>query len=251
MRGALLNYLSGMDNVVTSGSLPFHMDIGEMMFWMWRVQSIRISFVMSASLRAPDEDQGETEQDPIPSYSFEKTFYCPISTLDGTSSGPATEVHQAGLRRAYYSQPIPPFQFQSPILESQSSDDGSGDFRMRFGTHAAHNPFFDETQQWIIPLTLNASIANREGSSFSVRNSFSAGWEPTSFAVVILGTDLILNRTYSHTSVDPGATIPIYQFRTGLCSGGSGIVVIQPFEFYEWRDRNGVPLYNSNTGGYA
>jgi hypothetical protein len=246
MRGALLNYLSGMQNVVANSTAAFNMDIGEMMFWLWRVRKILVTFTMSATV-GPAEG-GEPDEDPIPSYSFSNVYYCPLVQFEGTSSGPRTEKDQVITRAAWASQPYPRF---GGIKEIQASEDGFADFSLSFGGGARHQPVLDERLFWQLIFAFDASISNTESSVFAIHSQFSPGFESTPFVVQVKGIDLILNRSYFHTSEAPNQTISVFQQRGGLCTGGTGSLVIEPFEFYEWRDQDGFPLYDSTTGGYA
>lgn len=227
MRGCLLNPMSGFtSNQFNHNVFPLqNLHVQEMGFWMWRVMAIRLA--ISIVLTPPDDEENENEEPE--SINFSGFFGCPINGINGPWRTERDQVvNRVGFRNT-----------SDGMRSELDLENPAIGWSARFCEGFPHNPTFPGETGWAMTASLRATFSH---GIFDTERDVAT--DQSGMFLTITGGDPILGANYFHL-------VPMWirALTEDWTVQGGG--VIQPILFQEWRDGNGVPLYNISNGTYA
>ena len=224
MRGCLLNPMSGFTtNQFNHNVFPLqNCHVQEMGFWMWRVRAIRLA--ISMTIHPPPE----SDDDPS-SIFFDGVFGCPVNGVDGPWKTEAQQVvHRTGYRNSFIG-----------MVSELDLDDPSKRWVARCGESFPHNPALPGETGWAMAASLRVEFST---GAFDTERS--SATEQSSMFLTILAGDPILGGFYFHQ-------VPLWIRDLVEDWTVTGNALIEPAYYYDWRDDQGHPLFDSSNGHYA
>lgn len=238
MRGALLNPFEGMVLQPSfSPNAEVDMHGREFSYWMWRVAAIRVDVSASITTKKRKLEDEDVEG----SYSLSATALSII--LNEENQAISREPHLASFIK------------EEPVEGEEGTVIAAS--MTTSWAQQAQTPQGNFPNETIIPIqiSLNILVPKHELTHLSCQfgSIVGVGNLPFSGNALLSGIDLILGTSYLH-SIPLETNGVLYTGADPPEDGSEGVVSasaqlsIRPFRFYEWRNSDGVPLYDASNG---
>ena len=239
MRGAVIQpigMLRHLFNVPFVGAFPASVDQLEFCYWFARAGEMECDLSIAETFE--DSEYGDSFQ---VKHGTTTQIFGTVDETNACSSEPNL-FRPAGGAAADYAKAVWNFSYQDSHEGTGGTDptvglslgfgllnglgwSGTGDLSMQFGMSGTYQvldstfPFSTRQEDFVNPtgILLEASIT---------------------------GVDLINGRVYHYPNIG-------FFEELGTDSGLNGSIDLTVNNWFEWRDEQGLPLYRSNTGGYA